>query len=274
MDTTVKLKKAPAYRFVVLALMTLSYLIVYWGMQMVSSCSSEIMAAFGIEMGKLSFLFAIGTLVMGLFPMIGSGLIKKIGGKNSMLIGLAIISISGFLYLSNPKTYGLFAAYRILQGCGCGFVAGVSMGIVNVWFPPKERSLAQAFYGSMFGVAVVLVTVYANAMANLGKEWSFTMGIGLAIGAAVLFVLILIFYKDIQKVYGVKIIDDVIEGLEPVSPKLSDAPVEERNYTRASTLKEMLRFPGIWMCCAGVFCFNATANGFTFLCRMFLTVTI
>ena len=61
MQHTAKLKKAPAYRFVVFIEMLLCYILIYAGIQMVATLGGEIMAYLNVAEGKLGVFSAIVT---------------------------------------------------------------------------------------------------------------------------------------------------------------------------------------------------------------------
>jgi len=62
MEPTVKLKKAPAYRFVVFIEMLLCYILVYAGMQIVNTLGQEIMAHYSFGEGTLGLFSSVMSL--------------------------------------------------------------------------------------------------------------------------------------------------------------------------------------------------------------------
>lgn len=61
MQPTAKLKKAPAYRFIVFVEMLLCYILIYAGIQMVATLGSDIMAYLNISESELGVFSALGN---------------------------------------------------------------------------------------------------------------------------------------------------------------------------------------------------------------------
>lgn len=66
MQPTAKLKKAPAYRFIVFVEMLLCYILIYAGIQMVATLGSDIMAYLNISESELGVFSALGNPSMAI----------------------------------------------------------------------------------------------------------------------------------------------------------------------------------------------------------------
>ncbi len=271
MNTAVKLKKAPPYRFAAFLLMLLPYILVYAGIQMVASLGEDIMRAFGIEAGSLSLLSSLGALSMAVLSVVAGGLSAKLGGKKVVMIGLMVMALSGVLYMLNTDSFAVLCLFRLVQGAGTGMVSACLMSLVCAWFPKNERGTAQGALGCFYGASISLVTVYAFACQRAGITWNMTAGWLLLGGGVILALLILVFYKDIEKVYGVSLIDEAIEGYEAESMPTDGAAAHETRFAKPHGWSEALRCPAFWIVGMTLFFYCACAFGTGFVVPMFLT---
>ena len=130
------------------------------------------------------------------------------------MIGMGFHIIAGILFFLKPSNYLVMAAIRFLQGFGAGFVSCCVMTMAVVWFPRKQRSLASGVMACFYGIANIGVTTYCTQMYLAGKEWNFVFSSFLIATNVVALLIMLFFYKDIEKKYGVINIDQAIEGSE------------------------------------------------------------
>lgn len=269
MESKVKLKKAPAYRFVAFILMLLAYLLVYAGIQMVASVGSDIMSALGVGEGKLSLLSSLGSLAMAILSFFAGTLIVKYGGKKTAIVGLAIMAVSGALYLMNTESFAVLCIYRLIQGAGTGMASACLMSLVCAWFPKNERGTAQGALGCFYGVSISLVTLYAFVCKSSGMAWNATAGLFLLVGGSVIALLIAFFYKDIEKAYGVSVIDEAMEGYVPDTETNAEA-THNTSFLKPRSLKEAIRFPGFWILGITLFFYCGCAFGTGFVLPLFL----
>ena len=118
-----KLKKAPPYRFIVFVEMTLCYVLLYAGIQMVATLGADIMSYLNVSESELSIFSAIGNPAMAIISVFAGAIAVKIGGKRVLVIGLLTMSLSGGLYLTGPTSLRVLIIIRILQGVGSGMVS-------------------------------------------------------------------------------------------------------------------------------------------------------
>ena len=199
MQPTVKLQKAPAYRFIVFVEMLLCYILIYAGIQMVATLGTDIMESMKISQSGLSLFSAIGNPAMAIISVLAGAVTAKFGGKRVLVIGLVILGISGGLYLAGPKSFVLLIVIRIIQGLGTGMVSATVQALVAVWFPGNERGTAQGGLAAFYGASTSVVTVYAGFMAARNALWYETAGYMLLVCGFVLAVVVAFGYRDIEK---------------------------------------------------------------------------
>ena len=162
MQHTAKLKKAPAYRFVVFIEMLLCYILIYAGIQMVATLGGEIMAYLNVAEGKLGVFSAIGNPAMAVMSVLAGALTSRFGGKKVLVAGLFVMAISGALYLTGTKSLAFLIVIRLIQGFGTGMVSATLMALVAVWFPVKERGTAHGLLACFYGASTSVVNRCAS----------------------------------------------------------------------------------------------------------------
>lgn len=268
MKTKEKLKKAPPYRFIVFVEMTLCYVLLYAGIQMVATLGADIMSYLNVSESELSIFSAIGNPAMAIISVFAGAIAVKIGGKRVLVIGLLTMSLSGGLYLTGPTSLSVLIIIRILQGVGSGMVSATVQALVSVWFPANERGTAQGALACFYGVSTSVVTMYAGFMSARNALWYQTAGYLLLI-CGILFAIIVIFgYKDIEKTYGVNLIDEAMEGYE--ISKVTDINRTTVLQRRPNTWGEVLRYPAFWLLGISLFFYGGSAFGVGFVIPMFL----
>ena len=138
-----------------------------------------------LELGKngagvLTGAYAAGTLV-GSLP--AGGLIARAGVKPTLLLGIALMSVSGLAFAFGT-TVGVLDAARFLQGIGgaCSWAAGMAWIATEA---PRERRgevLGSALGAAIFGVQ--LGPVIGAAASAVGQEIAFssTVVFGVVLG--------------------------------------------------------------------------------------------
>ncbi|MGN0269017.1 MAG: MFS transporter [Lachnospiraceae bacterium] len=268
MECNKKLKKAPAYRFLVFVEMMLCYVLLYAGIQMIATLGTDIMEALQVSESALSIFSAVGNPAMAIVSVVAGFFTARIGGKKVLVTGLFVMSLSGWLYLTGPESLLVLILIRVLQGLGSGMVSATVQALVSVWFPAKERGTAQGALACFYGVSTSAVTVYAGVMSAKNMEWYQTAGYLLAICGIVFAVLVIFGYKDIEKTYGINIIDEVLEN--GITKETIEIEKETASWEKPNTWEETLRCPAFWILGFSLFFYGGSAFGVGFVIPMFL----
>ncbi len=269
MQPTAKLKKAPAYRFIVFVEMLLCYILIYAGIQMVATLGSDIMVWLDVSESELGVFSALGNPSMAVMSVVAGAVTARIGGKRVLVIGLVILAASGGLYLTGPQSLGVLIVIRLIQGIGTGMVSATVQALVAVWFPAKERGTAQGALAAFYGASTSIVTIYASFMSAQQVIWYQTAGYMLLVCGALFAVIVTLGYKDIEKTYGVNVIDEAIEGYTPHT----DAPAESgaiSDWKRPNNWHDTLHHPAFWLVGISLFFYGGSSFGMGFVLPLFL----
>ena len=260
--------KAPKYRFAVFFMMLLGYILAYGTLQIISALHTDIISSTGIAEGGLSLAASICSLTWGVFAGIAGGLNAKFGGKWVLFCGLVIMAVSGALFLTGPTSLFLMCLIRLIQGIGAGMAAPTAMTMVSVWFPKRERAMAQGCLACFYGVSLSLCTVYSYACSQNGWTWYQTTGWALVACGVVLAIIVAVCYRDIEKEYGVAVIDEAIAGYVPEKIETTSGA---GSLDKPRNWSEAVRFPGFWILGFTLFCYDVSAIGTGFVFPLFLS---
>lgn len=261
MTEIVKLKKAPGYRFVIWIVLTISYLNIYMGMQIIATYATDIIADLGITNSAISLISNGTTIMLALFSLVGGAVAMKLGGaKKTMIIGTIMMLVAGAGFLANPQSVARLVALRLLQGVGAGLVNTFALGVAP-WFPQEEQGVAAGIETGLYGVGLAAITLICGLFNSFGWSWSKGIGTFLCLVSAICLVLILVFYTDIEKKYGVSSIDELLDKSEEEKPAQAKAAATTTSATTAAGEKlpanygEMLRSKGFWMLVFPIFAY-------------------
>jgi len=199
-------------------------------------------------------LLGLGNMIIG--PPIAGIIFDKYGPKIPLLLA-GIIYLSGFFVLSfmlktNDWQAGSSLWYigSFLVGLGMGFFAGTYPPTIAKWFPDRlGTAMGLAVAGAGAGV-VVMSPIIGALIANLGFTGMVFTIVGI-IGAVIIIVLGAIFWKIPSPGW-------LPEGWTPQKDALSQATVQEKDYTLGQAAKE-LRF---WLLMVCFLCSAFAAMGF------------
>ena len=262
-EQIMKLKKAPAYRFIPFILVCYAYMCIYVGNNLVQQAAVQLREWFSISDTQLSVLSSATILFFGVFEFVGSFLVPKIGAKKVCMAGMAVLAISGILFFLKPESYGVMVAIRLFQGIGAGFMSCCVMSLAVVWFPRKQRSIASGVMACSYGLANIMLTNASTSMYAAGQGWNQVFFIFLTIMNAIGLLLFRFISVDSEKTYGVINIDEIIEGSE------YDDTAEVKTYTNDKfkpydSWGVMLKSASFWTFMIPIFlyCWNVYALSF------------
>ena len=136
------------------------------------------------------------TTIPSLFLMISvltSGFIaKKIGYKQTIMLGLGIVAISGIIPVFIGNFY-LVLFSRAALGFGIGLFNSLLIGLISYFFDGNERTTLIGYHEALGGLGGMLITYIAGQLMHVNWQAPF---ISYAIAIPVFF----IFWKVIPKV--------------------------------------------------------------------------
>ncbi|MFF2445582.1 MFS transporter [Neobacillus sp. NPDC058068] len=157
-------KKAWSYRYAVLIILWLVYIINYFDRMAVLTFLPFIQKDLNltpVEVGQLASVFFFAYAA----AQISAGfLADKFGAKRVMYVAITVFTfvtaITGMV-----KTFAQFLALRIGLGLGEGHHFAPAIRAINNWFPHKERGRAVSFFATSWAVAPAIVPVIVTSIS-------------------------------------------------------------------------------------------------------------
>ncbi|OMP66376.1 MFS transporter [Domibacillus epiphyticus] len=166
------IKKAWGYRYVVLVILWLVYIINYFDRLAVLTFLPYIQEDLNltpVEVGQLASVFFFAYAA----AQISAGfLADKIGPKKVMYIAIAVFTaITAFT--GAVKNFTQFILLRIGLGFGEGHHFAPAIRAINNWFPSQERGRAISFFATSWAVAPAIVPVIVTSLSFylFGGDW-------------------------------------------------------------------------------------------------------
>ncbi|MCM3767021.1 MFS transporter [Neobacillus niacini] len=169
---TAIVKKAWGYRYWVLVILWLVYIINYFDRMAVLTFLPYIQKDLNltpVEVGQLASVFFFAYAA----AQISAGfLADKIGSKKVMYIAVAVFTFVTAL-TGVVKNFAQFIALRIGLGLGEGHHFAPAIRAINNWFPFKERGRAVSFFATSWAVAPAIVPVIVTSISIyfFGGAW-------------------------------------------------------------------------------------------------------
>lgn len=256
---TIKLTKAPAFRWYALFLFIISFGHFYIAFQSIISLSTSVTAELQLSLVQLSFLTTATMVALLIFPFIGAQIASRYGAKNSVLFALALQIAASALFPLIGKSYAALLVLRFLQGAAGGIVANTAMAYTPLWFPVKERGLASGILMGVIGLGMSISSFFAPKLIAFNMSWQMAVASMVIVPGIIIFLLVLFTGKDIYTLYGVETVEEALE-----KPKDSNVGVTETdsNSNIPATLKEAQRGKVFWMFCITSFAIVWSLYGF------------
>jgi sugar phosphate permease len=158
------MKKAWGYRYWVLVILWLVYIINYFDRMAVLTFLPYIQKDLNltpVEVGQLASVFFFAYAA----AQISAGfLADKIGSKKVMYIAVVVFTFVTAL-TGLVKNFAQFIALRIGLGLGEGHHFAPAIRAINNWFPTKERGRAVSFFATSWAVAPAIVPVIVTSIS-------------------------------------------------------------------------------------------------------------
>ncbi|MDO4814472.1 MAG: MFS transporter [Gemella sp.] len=109
---------------------------------------------------------AIGLLLSNLF-------IAKLGKKNTVLIGLSFIFLSGVLSFTNYDNYQTVFYSRLILGIGLGLFNSISISIISDYYEGVDRAKMIGFRMVFLNIGKFITTLIAGYTLYIGAQYTF-----------------------------------------------------------------------------------------------------
>lgn len=128
----------------------------------------------GFSRSLLASIVAIGMLCYGLAMPLAGWLVGRVGTRNVLLLGTAIMVLSTLWAVNTRSASGIFWSFGVWMSVGAAFTSPVALtSVISRWFH-RRRGMALFFLstGSMAGIAVMTP---ALGWALLHWSWQHTL---------------------------------------------------------------------------------------------------
>jgi predicted MFS family arabinose efflux permease len=160
-------------RWMVLWMLVVVRVAMGYQFQAAASAAPWLIAEFGIDYATVGSLVGFYTLPGILFALPGGFIARRIGEKNLLLFGLALMTAGGGVSAIGGD-FAWVMGGRLVSAVGVVFLFVVMTKAVGDWFHGGERFLAMALFltGWPVGIAIALVAQPALG-AGLAWHWIF-----------------------------------------------------------------------------------------------------
>jgi len=156
-------------RWAILGVLVVSLLIVVLDNTVLNIALPTIQRDLGATQSQLVWSVDAYVLVFASLLFTWGVLGDKYGRKKILIIGLAIFAV-GSAACSVATSPGMLIALRALMGIGGAAVTPVTLAIITVVFPPRERGRAIGMWAAAVGAAVALGPVLGGLLLQ-NPQW-------------------------------------------------------------------------------------------------------
>lgn len=249
-NTSLSLNHPPAYRWVVLVMNILAIVLYFTSNNLLGPFSSEVMETFNIntaQFGLLGTVFILGWIVTAYF---GGSFAARVGDKLTMALGILAVGVFSVIW-PFVNTYQGMLAVRFLQGAGGALIMVPAIGSGAVWFPMKQRGLAQGTLLGAVSLGFAICSGVGPLLAQAGIEWRQAAVYLAGIPAFALAVVFFIVVRNFRDVYpGMASIDDLLP--QPEENK-SSRPAGVLDYRPPENLADAFRSARFWAAVGNLF---------------------
>ncbi|MEP9373048.1 MFS transporter [Mesorhizobium sp. KR1-2] len=138
--------------------------------------TATIMPSVGAELGGYAyFSWAVaGFLVGAILAGASAGRLSEIFGLRLATTIAGLVLTGGCVLSAAAPDIGSFLVGRLLQGIGCGWIAGFAMVAIAVLFPGRHLARVFAAISGVWGIATVLGPLVGGLFAETGGwRWVF-----------------------------------------------------------------------------------------------------
>ena len=155
---------------------------------------------FNIGLASVESLATIPAMMITIFVLLSNVVIKFLGKKNTVLLGLIIIFIFGLVpvFTSNFK---LVLISRLFLGAGIGLFNSLSISLISDFFDDSTRGTMIGLRTAFLNIGKALTTFISGYLVILGVQYTFLV-YALALP---IFMLFLFFVPNSENQYNKKV---------------------------------------------------------------------
>lgn len=185
--------EATRYRWVILAVLWITYTIVFLSRLSVGPLAPFFKPELGIGSAQVGLVMSMAALGYTLTQIPLGWVVDRVGARWPIALGEVIAGVC-MLGVSAAPTYSWLLGLMLLVGMGCGFLMPATTQAVVVWFPRRERATVMGVKQSAVNLGGIIgaATLPAIAAAFGWRTAFFVIGcIAIAVG-----VLSLVLYRN------------------------------------------------------------------------------
>lgn len=178
-----KLPMTSAQRWV-LALVSISSLMVILDMMVVTTALDTIRRDLGASIGELEWTLNAFTLSFAVLLMPASAIGERLGRKRLFMIGLGLFTVASVACAVAPNS-GLLITGRAVQGAAAAMIMSHAMGLLSFAFPPAQRGKALGIFSSVTGLGTLGGPLVGGVITQ-GLDWHWIFWLNVPIGVVLL----------------------------------------------------------------------------------------
>lgn len=261
------LNKAPGYRWWILVMNMLAYGMVFLAIQTTNAYYEQIQGDWNLTATELSLLTMGFMLAYAFSGGLGGRLTTALGAKRAALIGLLVLIVPSALIPFLGTTFWGLVVLRTIQGISGGILATPTITSTLLWFPIKQRGLANGLLLGILGFGLSIATFFAPIMLAAGLTWQWGITLVVVVPSAIIFLLYALTVKEIRDRYP------DIESVADLLPQ-TETHIARDDSGLPGSLKEAMRTKRFWACVIFGFCLCWLVYGFSAFLPTLLTVDL
>lgn len=236
-----RLSKPPAYRWWILVANMLAYGQFFLTVQVVNAFSSTVQDQWHLATADLALLTTVTLAGYALASAAGGKLQALFGARRTVVGGIVVNVLLAALFPTVVgASYEGMMALRFLQGVAGGCIASSVVSSTTLWFPVRQRGLAEGLLMGVLGFGFALASFFAPPLLSAGMSWQFAAAVLVVAPGAIIAIVYATTVRDLGAVYpGADAVADLLPSDEATAP-------EERPVARPDTMAQARKQPRFW----------------------------
>ena len=207
-----RLSKPPAYRWWILVANMLAYGQFFLTVQVVNAFSSTVQDQWHLATADLALLTTVTLAGYALASAAGGKLQTMFGARRTVVWGVVVNVLLALLFPTVVgASYEGMMALRFLQGVAGGCIASSVVSSTTLWFPVRQRGLAEGLLMGVLGFGFALASFFAPPLLATGMSWQFAAAVLVVVPGAIIAVVYALTVRDLGKMYpGADAIADLL----------------------------------------------------------------
>ncbi|WP_270295122.1 MFS transporter [Eggerthella sinensis] len=239
-----RLSKPPAYRWWILVANMLAYGQFFLTVQVVNAFSSTVQDQWHLATADLALLTTVTLAGYALASAAGGKLQTMFGARRTVVWGVVVNVLLALLFPTVVgASYEGMMALRFLQGVAGGCIASSVVSSTTLWFPVRQRGLAEGLLMGVLGFGFALASFFAPPLLATGMSWQFAAAVLVVVPGAIIAVVYALTVRDLGKMYPGA---DAIADLLPAPSDDEKGAASDTAADRPSSMAQARREPRFW----------------------------